>query len=132
MYSRSRPSAANFLTFALEAFSKLPLETKTEEKPTWYAITFKSHHIEFCVYFDIRDAFVGCVINKLRTLECKSNIDLPPYCPLENYLYENVDYRGSLSEFKPKNIKLTYWKMDLLTYSNAIRHFFSEEIGAHA
>lgn len=132
MHSRSRPSGASFLSFALEAFSNMPLETETEVSPMWYSASFKSQYIRFGVSFDIRDACVDCAIKELKDVESKKKIDLAPHCPLYGYLIKNKGYRGSLNEFKPKDVKLTYWKMDLLMYSGAILHFFEKEISTNA
>lgn len=132
MQSRSRPSLTNFMSFALEVFSAMPLEVETEDSPIWYAATFKSEYIKFSVYFDVRDAFVGCDINELIDVASNKKVKLSTHCPLEGYLIKNKGYRGSLSEFKPKGIRLTYWKMDLLTYSKAMLNFFNKEINANA
>lgn len=132
MHSRSRPSSKNFFAFAADVFSGLPLKVETKETPMWYASIFKSRYIVFDVYFDIRDSFVGCSIKELRDVTANTEIKLTPYCPLEGFLIKDKGYRGSLSEFRPKEVKLTYWKMDLLMYSNAIQHFFKNEIQENA
>ena len=132
MHSRSRPSSKNFLEFASDAFSDLPLKVKTKVTPTSYASVFESRYIVFDVYFEIRDAFVGCSIKELRDVTKDTEIELPPYCPIEGFLIKTKGYRGSLSEFRPKDVKLTYWKMDLLMYSNAIQHFLKNEIQTNA
>jgi len=132
MHSKSRPRSTNFLAFAADAFSDAPLEVETKVTPMWYASIFRSKYIVFDIYFDIRDAFVSCSIKELRDVTTNNEIKLAPYCPLEEFLIKNRRYRGSLSEFRPKNVKLTYWKMDLLTYSNAIQHFFKNEIHKNA
>ena len=128
MHSKSRPRPTNFLEFAADAFSKMPLEVETKVSPTWYSSIFRSRYIVFDIYFEIRDAFVGCAIKELKEVSTNNEITLTPYCPLERFLTKHRGYRGSLREFRPKNVRLTYWKMDVLTYSNAIQHFFKDEI----
>lgn len=132
MHSRIRPSSINFLAFAVDAFSDLPLKVETVVTPMVYASEFKSRCITFDVYFEFRDAVVGCSISELRNVATGNEVELTPHCDPLLFLIENAGYRGSLSEFRPKGAKLTYWEADVLMYSAAMRHFFKGEIQANA
>jgi len=85
----------------------MPLEVETKVTPMWYSSIFRSKYIVFDIYFEIRDAFVGCSIKELKEVSTNNEVKLAPYCPLEGFLIKHRGYRGSLSEFRPKNVKLT-------------------------